>query len=199
MALVAVTSSCADRTSVDAASRDRPYSTSELEGFVLRPDEGPPGTRFVEGGSGPLSVEQMWPSSCCPAQQEAFDDAAYRAGYGALFVRPGHSGEPIDTRPGFEVVNSEAALFVTEEGATEAMGVWVDYHEASELDALPAEGLGEDAAAFVGSPNAPAETVVLFFWRKGRLVLFLRATGGTGTVRVEEVRGWAGRMDRRAS
>ena len=192
-------SSCGGTGTVAASDRPRTYSPSDLEAFVLRPDEGPEGTRFVEGASGPLTLERFWPSSCCPSQQQAFAEAGFAAGYGALFERPGRSGEPIDTRPGFEQLSSRAALFRSEAGASGAMTGWTEYQDAGELDPLPAGGLGEDAGAFVGSPDAPAETVVLYVWRMGRLLLYLRASMGTGTVPVEQVRVLADRMDRRAS
>jgi hypothetical protein len=170
---------------------------AELEGFVLRRDEAPLVTEYVDDASGSLDLDELWPSSCCPAQQEVFADAAFRGAAGALFERPGHSGDPIDTRPGYEVLSSQVALFVTEAGASAAMEEWIDYHAAPELDPLLARGLGQEAAAFVGSPNAPGETVVLFYWRIGGLVLHLRATGGG--IRVTEVRAMADRMDARAS
>jgi hypothetical protein len=199
-ALTLVAPACGDGNVTERQAEARTYSTDELEAFVLRAQEAPPETQFVEGGSGPLMrVEQFWPSICCPAQQEAFADAGFRAGYGALFERPGHSGEPIDTRPGYELVSSRVALFATGDGADEAMREWIDYHDAPELAALPARGLGDDAHGFVGTPNAPAETLVLYFWRLGRLVLSLRVSGGTGTVAVSEVRAMVERMHERAS
>lgn len=197
--LVATTVSCGAEERVAASGPPRTYSPADLEGIVLRPDEGPEGTRFVEGASGSMTLERFWPSSCCPAQQLAFADAGFEAGHATLFERPGHSGEPIDTRPGFEQVSSRTALFRSEFGASEAMAGWIEYQDGGELDTLPARGLGEEAEAFVGSPEAPAETVVLYVWRIGRLLLYLRASVGSGTVPVEQVRELAERMDRRAS
>jgi hypothetical protein len=191
---------CGEDGPTGRAPAPRAYSTEDLEAFVLRPQEGPPATRLVEAGSGPLAtVEQFWSSVCCPAQQEVFADAGFQAGYGALFERPGRSGDPIDTRPGYELISSRVALFSTEEGAAEAMREWIEYHDAPELAALPARGLGDDAHAFVGTPNSPAETLVMYFWRLGRLVLSLRVSAGTGTVTVSEVRALVDRMHRRAS
>jgi hypothetical protein len=196
---VAGASSCDGTETVAASDQPRAFSPADLKGFVLLPDEGPQGTRFVEGASGTLTLKRFWPSSCCPAQQQAFAEAGFVAGYGVLFERPGRSGEPIDTRPGFEQLSSRAALFRSEAGASEAMAGWTEYLDAEEMDPLPARGLGEEAGAFVGSPDAPAETVVLYVWRMGRLLLYLRASVGSGTVPVEEVRALADRMDRRAS
>ncbi len=197
--VMAGASSCGGTGTVAASDRSRTYSPSDLEEFVLGPDEGLEGTRFVEGASGPLTLERFWSSSCCPSQQQAFAEAGFVAGYGVLFERPGRSGEPIDTRPGFEQLSSRAALFRSETGASQAMAGWTEYQDAGELDPLPARGLGEEAGAFMGSPDAPAETVVLYVWRMGRLLLYLRASVGTGTVPVEQVRELADRMDRRAS
>jgi hypothetical protein len=200
LAVLAAVSSCGGSEGATTdADRPRSYTPSELEGFVLRPDEGPEGTTFVEGASGTLTLERFWPSSCCPAQQVAFDDAGFVAGYGVLFERPGRSGEPIDTRPGFEQLSSRVALFRSEDGASEAMAGWIEYQDAGELDPLPGRGLGEEVGAYVGSPDAPAETVVLYVWRMGRLVLYLRASVGSGSIAVERIRELAGRMDRRAS
>jgi hypothetical protein len=197
--VMAGASSCGGTETGAASDRSRTYLPSDLEGFVLRPDEGPEGTRFAEGASGPLTLERFWPSSCCPSQQQAFAEAGFLAGYGVLFERPGRSGEPIDTRPGFEQLSSRAALFRSEAGASEAMAGWTEYQDAGELDPLPGHGLGEEAGAFMGSPDAPAETVVLYVWRMGHLLLYLRASVGTGTVPVEQVRALVDRMDRRAS
>jgi hypothetical protein len=200
VAVALVGAPACDRASrVTASGPDRTYTAGDLEGFVLRPDEAPEGTMFVEGASGTLSLERFWPSSCCPAQQAAFDEAGFVTGYGSLFERPGRSGEPIDTRPGFEQLSSRAALFRSEAGAIEAMAGWIDYQDAGELDPLPGRGLGEEVGAFVGSPDAPAETVVLYVWRTGRLLLYLRAAVGTGSIPVERVRELAARMDGRAS
>ena len=197
--VVAGASSCGGTDTVAASDRPRVYSPADLQGIVLRPDEGPQGTRFVEGASGLLTLERFWPSSCCPSQQQAFEEAGFVAGYGVLFERPGRSGEPIDTRPGFEQLSSRAALFRSEAGASEAMAGWIEYQDAGEMDPLPGRGLGQETGAFVGSPDAPAETVVLYVWRTGRLLLYLRASVGTGTVPVDQVRALADRMDRRAS
>jgi hypothetical protein len=199
MALLVVAAASCGNGMVAASDPPRAYSPADLEGIVLRPDEGPEGTLFVESASGTMTLERFWPSSCCPAQQMAFADAGFEAGHATLFERPGRSGEPIDTRPGFEQLSSRAALFRSELGASEAMAGWIEYQDAGELDPLPARGLGEVAEGFVGSPDAPAETVVLYVWRIGRLVLYLRASVGTGTVPVEQVRAMADRMDRRAS
>jgi hypothetical protein len=198
--LVAATaSSCAGTETVAVSDRPRTYSPADLKGLVLRPDEGPEGTRFIEGGSGTLTLKRFWPSSCCPSQQQAFAEAGFVAGYGVLFERPGRSGEPIDTRPGFEQISSRVALFRSEAGASEAMAGWIEFQDAGEMDPLPGRGLGQETGAFVGNPDAPAETVVLYVWRMGRLLLYLRASVGTGTVPVEQVRALADRMDRRAS
>jgi hypothetical protein len=199
MALLVVAAASCGNGMGAASDPPRAYSPADLEGIVLRPDEGPEGTLFVESASGTMTLERFWPSSCCPAQQMAFADAGFQAGHATLFERPGRSGEPIDTRPGFEQLSSRAALFRSELGASEAMAGWIEYQDAGELDPLPARGLGEVAEGFVGSPDAPAETVVLYVWRIGRLVLYLRASVGTGTVPVEQVRAMADRMDRRAS
>ena len=199
LALLVVAAASCGKGTVAASDPPRAHSPADLEGIVLRPDEGPEGTLFVESASGTMTLERFWPSSCCPAQQLAFADAGFEAGHATLFERPGRSGEPIDTRPGFEQLSSRAALFRSELGASEAMAGWIEYQDAGELDPLPARGLGEVAEGFVGSPDAPAETVVLYVWRIGRLVLYLRASVGTGTVAVEQVRAMADRMDRRAS
>ncbi len=200
-AVVALLSSSCDGTDRVAAAGDEPptYSPDDLDGLVLRPEEAPDATRFVEDGSGSLTLERFWPSWCCPVQQEAFDQAGFVAGHAALFERPGRSGEPIDTRPGFEQVSSRVALFRSEAGASDAMAGWLEYQDAAELDPLPGRGLGEEVGAFVGSPDAPAETVVLYVWRMGRLLLYLRASVGTDSVPVERVRALADRMDLRAS
>jgi hypothetical protein len=186
---------CSGKTPQVAAAPPQSVAPADLAGVTLQRSEGPGETVPVRVGD--LELDELWPSDCCVALQEAFSDAGFVAAAGALFERPGHSGDPIDTRPGYEVVSSEVASFVTDGGASDAMASWVDYHRAPELDPLPAQGLGADALAFVGMPNAPAETVVLFFWRIGRLVLHLRATGGS--ILVTEVRALADRMDARAS
>jgi hypothetical protein len=198
VALAVVGASSCDEARRAVAS-DPTYTAGQLEAFVLRPDEAPEGTRFIEGASGTLPLKRFWPSSCCSAQQAGFDEAGFEAGYATLFERPGRSGEPIDTRPGFEQVSSRVALFRSDDGASEAMATWIEYQDAGELDRLPGRGLGDEVGAYVGSPDAPAETVVLYVWRMGRLLLYLRASVGTGSVPVERVRELADRMDRRAS
>jgi hypothetical protein len=175
------------------------FSAADLAQIVLQPDEAPPGTDFVEESSGPFALEEFWPSTCCPVQQEAFGDAGFSSAYGNIFEKPGHSGDPIDTRPGVEVASSQAALFVDERGASQAMLAWIDYYAAPELGPAPTEGLGEESAGLVGHPNAPAETLILYFWRIGPLVLNLRVSGGTDTIGVEQVRSLADRMNARAA
>lgn len=187
--------SCSGGTAGGTTKPPRTFTPAELEALVLHGDEAPGLTVPVQVGD--LKLDELWPSACCPAQQEAFSDAGFVAAAGGRFERPGHSADPIDARSGYEVVSSAAALFTTEAGAADAMGSWIDYHRAPELDPIPARGLGEASAAFVGMPNAPAETVILFFWRIGRLVLHLRATGGG--IQVADVRALADRMDARAS
>ncbi|HEV3474322.1 MAG TPA: hypothetical protein VG602_03040 [Actinomycetota bacterium] len=175
------------------------FSAADLARIVLQPGEAPPGTDFVEQSSGPFALEEFWPSTCCPVQQEAFGDAGFSSAYGTIFEKPGHSGDPIDARPGVEVASSQAALFLDDAGASEAMLAWIDYHAAPELGPAPTEGLGEESAGFVGNPNAPAETLILYFWRIGPLVLNLRVSGGAGSIGVDDVRALADRMNARAA
>jgi hypothetical protein len=175
------------------------FSADDLDQIVLQPQEAPAGTDFVEQSSGPFALEEFWPSSCCPSQQEAFREAGFSSAYGNIFEKPGHSGDPIDTRDGFEVASSQAALFLDETGASEAMLAWIEYYAAPEMGPAPTEGLGEESAGFVGNPNAPAETLILYFWRIGPLLLNLRVSGGTGSIGLEDVRPLADRINARAS
>jgi hypothetical protein len=190
---------CTDAAAPEEREFRTDFSVPELAEIVLQPEEAPPGTDFVEEASGPFALEEFWPSSCCPVEQEAFGDAGFSSAYGNLFQKPGHSGDPIDTRPGVEVASSQAALFLDEEGASNAMLAWIEYYAAPELGPAPSEGLGEESSAFVGNPNAPAETLILYFWRIGPLVLNLRVSGGAGTVTVDDVRSLVDRINDRAS
>jgi hypothetical protein len=190
---------CSDRAAPEELEFRTDFSASDLAEIVLQPDEAPPGTEVIEESSGPFALEEFWPSSCCPVQQEAFGDAGFATAYGNLFQKPGHSGDPIDTRTGVEVASSQAALFLNEQGASEAMLAWIEYYSAPELGPAPSEGLGEESAAFVGNPNAPAETLILYFWRIGPLLLNLRVSGGAGTVGVDEVRAMVDRINARAA
>lgn len=175
------------------------FTSADLDDIVLPPTEAPPETEFIGELSGRFTLEELWPSSCCPGPHEDFDAAGFRAAYGSWFQRPGHSEDPIDARPGFELVSSTVVLFSDAEGASEAMRSWIEYFKSPGVEPLSTDGLGEEAAGFIGSPDAPAETLVFYFWRIGRLLLALRASGGTGTIGVENIRPLADRMDRRAS
>lgn len=196
---VLLLSGCVGRAAPEELEFRTDFSAAELEEIVLQPEEAPPGTDFIEESSGPFALEEFWPSSCCPVQQEAFGDAGFSSAYGNLFQKPGHSGDPIDARPGVEVASSQAALFLDEAGASEAMLAWIEYYAAPELGPAPSEGLGEESAAFVGNPNAPAETLILYFWRIGPLLLNLRVSGGAGTVTLDQVRAMVDRINDRAS
>jgi hypothetical protein len=187
----------------EAAGRNSPerrfYTAEELPGFVLHRDEGPEETKFREEASGSRDLERLWPSSCCLGVQARFEEAGFQTAHVAVFERPGHSADPIDTRPGWELVSSSAVLFLTDEGAEAAMDVWIDHHQASVLEPVDVRGLGEEAVGLAGSPMSPAERQYLYFWRRGRLLLALRASTGAGTVSVAQVRRLVNRMDARAS
>jgi hypothetical protein len=188
-----------DATASDQTERRKPFTVETLDQFVLRPDEAPKGTEFVEGSSGPFTVEELWPSDCCLGLQLEFEELGFRSAYGSRFEKPGYSGDPLVTRPGMEYVNSTAVLFSTDDGASDAMESWYRYFRAPSLDAVSTEGLGDEAIGVMGAPEAPAETVVLYLWRIGRLVLAVRAGGGTGTIGVGNIRPLADRMDERAT
>ena len=181
------------------SSAEPGFTPDDLERFVVRADEAPEGVELLIESSGELGVDGLWPDDCCPAQQEIFRDAGFVAAYGAAFQKPGHSGDPIDTRPGWEILRSHAVLFATEVGASSAMHDWRAYYKSSVLDPLPTDGLGDEAIAVVGSPNAPAEVFYLYLWRIDRLVLSLRASVGRGSVSTDEVRAFVDRMDARAT
>ena len=172
---------------------------TDLDDVVLEASEAPVGTEYLPERSGTLSLEELWPSDCCPSQQLIFDDAGFSAAYGRVFEKPGHTGDPIDTRPGWETMSSVATLFRTAEGASTAMDAWLGYFESPALEAVSAEGLGDEAVAVRGSPESPAEVFFLYLWRIDRAVLALRASVGAGTVSVEEVRALVERMDARVT
>jgi hypothetical protein len=190
---------CGRQARSETASEERFYTADDLPDLVLHRDEAPEGTDFLEDRSGHRNVEQFWPSSCCLGVQVQFEEAGFQTAQVAVFERPGHSADPVDTRPGWELVSSSAVLFMTEEGAAEAMDGWIDHHRAPVLDPVDVRGLGEEAVGLAGSPTSPAEQQYLYFWRRGRLLLALRASTGAGTVSVEEVRRLVDGMDGRAS
>jgi hypothetical protein len=178
---------------------DRFYTAEDLDDIVLRPDEAPEGTEIRDDASGAYDLEDFWPSSCCLGLQEQFDQAGFQTAQVTMFEQPGHSADPLDTRPGWEQVSSTAVLFFSDEGAAQAMETWIDYYRAPVMDPVDVDGLGVEAVGLAGSPMAPAEELILYFWRRGRLLLSLRASTGAGTVPVADVRRLADRMDARAS
>ena len=188
-----------DATASDEPDRREPFTVEALHDFVLGPDESPEGTEFVEGSSGPFNVEELWPSDCCLGLQLEFEELGFRSAYGSRFEKPGYSGDPLVTRPGTEYLNSTAVLFSTDDGASDALESWYRYFRAPSLDPVSTDGLGDEAIGVAGAPEAPAETVVLYLWRIGRLVLAVRAAGGTGTIGVENIRPLADRMHERAT
>jgi hypothetical protein len=190
---------CGEEATKAAAGADRFYTAEDLDEIVLRPDEAPEGTEVRDDASGPYDLEDFWPSSCCLGLQEQFDQAGFQTARVTMFEQPGHSADPLDTRPGWEQVSSIALLFFSEEGASKAMDAWIDYYRAPVLEPVDVDGLGVEAVGLAGSPMAPAEELVLYFWRRGRLLLSLRASTGTGTVPLAQVRRLADRMDARAS
>ena len=199
LAVAVLVAACGGGSNSQAAAPEEELDTSKFDEVVLRAEEAPPGTEYLADRSGVLVLEDLWPSDCCPGQQVAFDDLGFRTAYAGVFEKPGHTSDPIDTRPGWEVVSSAAVLFETSTGASEALGSWLAYYESPVLDRLPTDGLGEENVAVTGSPNAPAEVFFLYLWRVDRAVLALRASAGTGSVSVEDVRALVDRMDARIS
>jgi hypothetical protein len=191
-------SACGETTRGTGAP-DRFYTAEDLDDIVLRPDEAPEGTEIRDDASGAYDLEDFWPSSCCLGLQEQFDQAGFQTAQVTMFEQPGHSADPLDTRPGWEQVSSTAVLFFSDEGAAQAMETWIDYYRAPVMDPVDVDGLGVEAVGLAGSPMAPAEELILYFWRRGRLLLSLRASTGAGTVPVADVRRLADRMDARAS
>jgi hypothetical protein len=180
-----------------AASRY--HTAADLEDIVLRPDEAPEGTEYLQDRSGELSLKELWPTACCLGVQDQFRQDGFQTAHAAVFERPGHSADPIDARPGFELVSSSAVLFLDDQGASAALDQWVDYFREPALEPVDVAGFGEEAVGLAGSPEAPAEILVLYVWRIGRLVLSLRVSAGAGTVGVADARGLAERMQDRAS
>jgi hypothetical protein len=188
---------CVEKADGVTNPEPRAYAAADLADIVLRDDERPDGTEPRPDRSGFLDAERFWPSSCCLGIQESFDRAGFQVARVKVFERPGHSADPIDTRPGWEVAVSSAVLFRDEDGASEALDTWVDYWEPG-LDPVKVGSLGDEAVGLVGSPASPAERVYLFVWRRGRLLLSLRASTGYGTVSLPAVRRLVDRMDDRA-
>jgi hypothetical protein len=181
-----------------AAGSDRYYTAGELPDLVLRPGERPEGTELRDDLSGRQNVDRFLPTSCCLALQEAFEEAGFQVAHVRVFERPGHSADPIDTRPGWEVAESTAVLFLDEEGAAQAMDAWVEEVRTPYFDPVDLRGFGDRAVGLTGSPESAAERTFLFVWRRGRLLLSLRASTGAGTVPADEVRRLARLMDERA-
>ena len=179
----------------DAEATAARVAPADLTNIVLPASEAPEGTDYIAERSGTIPLEELWPSDCCPSQQIAFEDAGFSQAYARVFQKPGHSDDPIDTRPGWELVSSAAVLFKTPEGATAAMDSWLGYYESPVLDALPADDLGDEAIAVMGSPNAPAEVFFLYLWRVDRALMALRASVGADSVSVEDVRALVDRMN----
>lgn len=197
--LVALVLTSCGGSAVATDPAPRTISAADLDELVLAPHEAPPGTEYLAASSGPLTVKKLWNPACCPGQIAAFEEAGFTTGYRSMFQRPGHSGDPIDARPGVEVAASTAAMFTDTAGADRAMREWHEFYDSPVLDPLGTDGLGEDAIAVMGSPNAPAEVVFLYLWRIDEVVLSLRVSGGRGTVGLDRVRGMVDRMARRAS
>jgi hypothetical protein len=197
-AVCLMVSACAQEAS-ESAQEPRFYTAEDLPDLVLRADEGPDGTEFVEDPSGSQDLERFWPTSCCLGIQAQFEDAGFQTAQVAVFEQPGRSADPVDTRPGWELVTSSAVLFLTDEGAATAMDEWIEYYRAPVLEPVSVRGLGEDAVGLAGSPSAPSERVYLYFWRYGRLVLALRASTGEGTVSLDQVRRLIDVIDARAT
>jgi hypothetical protein len=172
---------------------------TDLGDVILEASEAPPGTEYLAERSGTLRVEELWPSDCCPTQQMVFQDAGFATAYARAFEKPGHTGDPIDTRAGWETVASVAVLFRTREGASTAMDSWLEYYESPALEAMSGEGLGDEAVAVTGSPESPSEVFFLYLWRIDRAVLALRVSAGAGTVSVADVRALVDRMDSRVT
>jgi hypothetical protein len=191
--------SCGGGESSNRAEEPERVTAIDLDDVVLRASEAPPGATYLPERSGTVSLEELWPSDCCPSQQLAFRDAGFSSAYARVFQKPGHSDDPIDTRPGWELVSSAAVLFRTPGGASAAMDSWLSYYESPVLDALPTQGLGEEAVAVTGSPNAPAEVFFLYLWRIDRALLALRVSAGRETVSEGQVRRLVDLMDGRVT
>lgn len=200
LALILLLPACTEPASSEAKARPhRNYDEADLREIVIQPGEAPEGTELVEAASGPFSLERLWSPACCPTQHAEFEESGFRAAFANVFEQPGRSDDPVDTRPGYEMVSSSAVLFWTPEGASEAFHSWVEYHRDPGLDRLQGNGLGDETVAFTGSPNAPAEVLFYYFWRKERLLLGLRVSAGRGTIDAADVRPLVDLMDRRAS
>jgi hypothetical protein len=196
--LPAAAACSADAAGGKSAGSDRYYTAGELPDLLLPSRERPQGTELRDDLSGRQNLDRFLPASCCLALQEAFDEAGFQVAHVRVFERPGHSADPIDTRPEWEVAESTAVLFLDEEGAAKAMEAWVEEVRTPYLDPVDLEGLGDRAVGLTGSPESAAERMFLFVWRRGRLLLSLRASTGAGTVFADDVRRLARLMDERA-
>jgi hypothetical protein len=195
LALLLALSACGGQGGESQAAEQGPVTPGDLGQIVLPASEAPEGTDYIAERSGTIPLEELWPSDCCPSQQIAFREAGFSEAYARVFQKPGHSDDPIDTRPGWELVSSAALLFKTPQGATEGMNAWMGYYESPALEAVPADELGDEAIAVKGSPNAPAEVFYLYLWRIDRALLALRVSAGTDSVTGEQVRELVDRMN----
>ena len=191
--------SCVEEEPANRAEAQEHVGATDLGDVVLEPSEAPPDVEYLAERSGTLRVEELWPSDCCPSQQQIFEDAGFSTAYARAFEKPGHTGDPIDTRPGWETVASVAVLFRTPEGASAAMDSWLEYYESPALETISGEGLGDESVAVTGSPESPSEVFFLYLWRIDRALLALRVSAGTGTVSVADVRALVDRMDARVT
>jgi hypothetical protein len=188
---------CGDESSSEVVATHAELTPINIDEVVLGADEAPEGTDYLPERSGILALDELWPSDCCPGQQALFEEAGFETAYAGVFEKAGHSDDPIDTRPGYEVVASVVALFETSTGASSALGSWIDYYESPVLERLPADGLGEESIGLKGNPNTPAEVFYLYLWRIDRAVLALRVSAGTESITTEQVRELVDRMSSR--
>ncbi len=152
-------------------------TAADLPDLVLQPDEAPEGLASAEGIGTP-TLEEFWLAECCQPQQDAFRDAGFAGAASAFYEAEGRAKDPAETAPGFAFVSSSAVLFADDESAAEAMRIWNEFFGDDSFTVLPAEGLGDEGFASTGTPRAPEETLVLYFWRQGSVVQHLRAAGG---------------------
>lgn len=78
------------------------------------------------------------------------------------------------------------------------MDVWIDEVRTPFLEPVDLGRLGDESVGMTGSPESAAERMFLFVWRRGRLLLSLRASTGAGTVSANDVLDLVERMDARA-
>ena len=164
------------------------FTKADLAGIVLKPSEGPEGLVYWKEQSGPNMLEKEGKQSA--QGLKILRGLGFAGDYGSQFVAP-HRSAPVQYAESFGIVLGD------EEDASKALAIFKDRQrrEGQRIEAIAADGLGEESWGMRGVFFPGAPPTYFYAWRVGNAMFALALAGKPDTVSEDDARALADQVD----